>query len=81
MYKLVFEKRALNDLNKIEENIKKRIWYKLNIAKEFPFRFFEKLVEVSSYKLRIGDYRIIADIFRDREVIIILKIGHRKKYL
>ena len=46
MYKLVFEKKALHDLNKLEKNIKERIWNKLQVCKENPFRFFEKLVEI-----------------------------------
>ncbi len=78
MYNIIFEKRTLHDLNKLETKIKERIWNKLQNCKEDPFRFFEKLVEIEGFKLRVGDYRVIADIFRDKEVIIILKIGHRK---
>ncbi|MEK6891452.1 MAG: type II toxin-antitoxin system RelE/ParE family toxin [Nanoarchaeota archaeon] len=78
MYKLVFEKKSLQDLNKLERNIKERIWNKLQDSKEDPFRFFERLVETDGFKLRVGDWRIIADIFRDKETIVILKIGHRK---
>ncbi|MBS3066461.1 type II toxin-antitoxin system RelE/ParE family toxin [Candidatus Pacearchaeota archaeon] len=51
---------------------------KLQECKEDPFRFFEKLVEMSGFKLRIGDWRVIADIIREKEAIIILKVGHRK---
>lgn len=78
MYKLVFEKKALHDLNALEGPIKERIWNKLQDCKENPFRFFEKLVETPGFKLRIGDWRVITDIFREKEAIIILKIGHRK---
>lgn len=34
MYKLVFEERALRYLNKLEKNIKERIWNKLQECKE-----------------------------------------------
>nr|AQS33371.1 hypothetical protein [uncultured archaeon]AQS34152.1 hypothetical protein [uncultured archaeon] len=78
MYKLVFEKRTLHDLNKLKTKIKERIWNKLQDCKENPFRFFEKLIEIKGYKLRVGDWRIIADIFPEKEAIVILKIGHRK---
>ena len=33
---------------------------------------------MSGFKLRIGDWRVIADIIREKEAIIILKVGHRK---
>ena len=78
MYELVFEKRALHDLNNLETKVKERIWNKLQDCKENPFRFFEKLVETYGFKLRIGDWRVIADIIREKEAIIILKVGHRK---
>jgi len=78
MYKLVLEKKAIHDLNKLERQVKDRIWNKLQECKEDPFRFFEKLVEMSGFKLRIGDWRVIADIIREKEAIIILKVGHRK---
>ena len=78
MYKLVFEKKALHDLNKLETNVKNRIWDKLQDCKENPFRFFEKLVEISSFRLRVGDWRVIADIIKEKEAIIVLKVGHRK---
>ena len=78
MYKLILEKKATDSLNKLEDKIKIRIWNKLQECKVDPFRFFEKLVEIASFKLRVGDWRVIADIFRDKEIIIVLKIGHRK---
>jgi mRNA interferase RelE/StbE len=78
MYKLVFEKRALNDLNKLDKPIKERIWNKLQEAKEDPFRYFEKLVEIDGFKLRVGDWRVISDINMAKQVIIVTKVGHRK---
>jgi len=78
MYKIIFEKRALHELNKLETKIKERIWNKLQDCKENPFGFFEKLTETHGFKLRVGDWRVVADILRQKEVIIVLKIGHRK---
>ena len=51
MYELIFAKRAVEELNKLETHIKERIWNKLQQAKESPPRFFEKLVEISGFKL------------------------------
>ncbi len=55
MHKLIFEKRALDQLNKLENHVKERIWNKLQDSKENPFRFFEKLKDTKGFKLRIGD--------------------------
>lgn len=47
-------------------------------TKEDPFHFFEKLTKRDLYKLRVGNYRIIADISKNEIKILILLIGHRK---
>jgi len=59
MYELIFEKRALRDLNNLGREIKKRIWDKLQDCKIEPFRYLEPLAEIKGFKLRVGDYRII----------------------
>jgi mRNA interferase RelE/StbE len=78
MYKLIFEKKALHDLNKLDILIKQRIWNKLQACKENPFRFLEHLEEIDGFKLRIGDYRAIIDVDKTNQILRILKIGHRK---
>jgi len=80
MYKLIFEKQALRYLDKLEPQIKQRIWDKLQVCKLEPFRYLEPLKEIKGFKLRVGDYRIIIDIDTDNKIKIlnVLKIGHRK---
>ncbi len=78
MYKLIFEKRALESLNKLEKFIKERIWNKLQLCKEDPFRFLEHLEEIRGFKLRVGDYRVIIDIDNQTKTLKILKVGHRR---
>ena len=78
MFKLIFEKRALRDLNNLEKQIKERIWNKLQYCKLDPFRYLEPLIEIRGFKLRIGDYRVIIDVENKIRVLHILKIGHRK---
>ncbi len=78
MYNIVFEKKALESLNKLENNIKQRIWDKIQECKENPFRYLKHLEEMPGFKLRIGDYRVIIDINNLKKTLIVLKIGHRK---
>jgi mRNA interferase RelE/StbE len=78
MYKLVFSKLALKQLNRLEKNIKDRIWEKLQLCKENPFRFLEHLEQINGFKLRVGDYRLLIDVNNSAETIEILKLGHRK---
>ena len=79
MYQLIFEKRALNFLNKLEKPVKQRIWNKLQECKKDPFRFLEHLEEIKGFKLRVGDYRIVVDVDNQIKTLKILKVDHRKK--
>jgi mRNA interferase RelE/StbE len=38
----------------------------------------KKLVGDPGYRLRVGEYRVIIDIYKDKLVILVIKIGHRK---
>ena len=78
MYELKFDKKVIDFLNKLEKNIKERIWNKLQMCKEDPFRFLEHLEEIDGYKLRVGDYRLIISVDNKTNTINIEKIGHRK---
>jgi mRNA interferase RelE/StbE len=78
MYTLKFDDKAIEFLERCEKHISKRIWNKLQEAKSNPHRYFEKLVNRSDYKLRIGDYRVVADINDSELIIEVNLIGHRK---
>jgi len=78
MYNLIFEKKAIDFLNKLEKEIKERIWNKLQQCKEEPFRFLEHLEEINGYKLRVGNYRLIIEVDNSIKILRVLKIGHRK---
>jgi mRNA interferase RelE/StbE len=78
MYELIFAKRATKEFKRLESEIKERIWKKLQECKEDPFRFFEYLSEIGTFKLRIGDYRVLADIDKSSKKININKVGHRR---
>lgn len=77
-FNLIFERRALINLNNLDKDIKKRIWNKLQLCKENPFRFLKHLEDIPGFKLRVGDYRAIVDVDNSTKTINVLKVGHRK---
>lgn len=79
MYKVNFSKKARKNLQNISEpfysNIKKSI---LSLP-ENPRPFgYKKLKGRDAYRIRVGDYRIIYEIFDDQLLIDIINLGHRK---
>lgn len=74
-----YSARADEDLSKLERTDKERVVCKIKDTKENPHHFFERLVGLPHYKLRVGEYRIIADLEDKIKIIAILRIGHRKK--
>jgi len=78
MYDVIFDKKSIDFLNILDHKIKVRIFKKIISAKEKPFHYFEKLTSRDEYKLRVGDYKIIADIDKESKKIKVLFIGHRK---
>ncbi|MBI2530207.1 MAG: type II toxin-antitoxin system RelE/ParE family toxin [Candidatus Diapherotrites archaeon] len=78
MYDVLFTEKAERQLRKLEKHVRERIISALERARIRPEAHFQKLVGDKAYKLRAGDYRIIADILRDKLVILVLKAGHRR---
>ena len=78
MYGIIFDEKSIEFLGKLEYKIRERIFEKIILTKEKPFRYFEKLIKRDENKLRIGNYRIIADIDEKSKKITVLFIGHRK---
>ena len=79
-YKLLFDKRALKDLKKIDAVWQKKILKTINEKIVNNPHAGKHLVGDWSpfFRWRIGDYRIIYDINNDTVVIEIIRIRHRK---
>jgi len=78
MYKLLFDKESIDFLNKLQKQVKERIFKKIISSKENPFKSFARLTGRADYKLRVGDYRVIADIDEKTKTIKITLIDHRQ---
>lgn len=77
IFKIIWDKKAQNDLHKLEILIAQRIILKVRELGENPFsKDIRRLKGETSFRLRVGDYRVVFDIIKD--TIIVLKIGHRK---
>ena len=77
MLEILWEERAIGELEKLETPISKRIIKKVNELAENPhIKDIKKLKGMDGFRLRVGDYRVLFKIEKDK--IHILKVGHRK---
>lgn len=78
-YILSFSRQAIKELEKINEpfysNIKQAI---INLSENPRPVGYIKLKGRDGYRIRIGNYRVIYEIFDDQLLIDIISVGHRK---
>lgn len=78
MYDIFYSNSATKFLKKLPKQKQKHILSVLERVRIRPELHFERLVGEKTYKIRAGAYRIIADIYKDKLNILVIKIGHRK---
>ncbi len=82
MYDISLLRSAVKDLEQLDKVVAKRVVEKINsFAKNLDEIKLQQLTgELRGlYKLREGDYRIIYEIIRKENLIIIHCIGHRRQ--
>lgn len=79
MYELLYSDSALKQLEKLDKDIRERIIFVLERLRIRPESCnIKKLIGMQGYRLRVGNYRIIFDMEKDKLIILVLQIGHRK---
>lgn len=78
-YSVTFSKPALKKLGKVSEpyfsNIKSAIQ---NLAKNPRPPGYKKLKNRDGFRIRVGTYRIIYEIFDTELIVEVITVGHRK---
>ena len=82
-YRLLFSKRALKELKKMDKAVSALIfaWLKKNIDGAADPRAFGKALtgdKRGMWRYRIGDYRVLVNIEDENLTIIAIEIGHRR---
>jgi len=81
MYTVRLLKSATKELNKLDRNVARRIvdrleWLSMNLNSTKLFPLKGELAGL--YRIREGTYRIIFEIVRSENTIIVHAIGHRR---
>jgi len=76
-WEIEFTREALRDISRLETKTVERVVDKLEESKKNPYHFFQRLVGNDYFKLRVGEYRVLAFLLNDNKIVV-QKIGHRK---
>jgi mRNA interferase RelE/StbE len=74
-----FSAHAKRQGDKLPQAIKERIIRAVRRLGKDPFPTgVRKLAGSDYYRLRVGDYRVIYEVQKDKLIILVIRIGHRK---
>ena len=78
MYELQYKKKAIKALAKINDPYYSAIIQAIDeLAENAPPHGYKKLTGRSGYRIRVGTYRIIYDIFDTTLIVEIVNVGSR----
>jgi mRNA interferase RelE/StbE len=79
-YTIQFKPAALRQLEKLPRNLQKRIASRIEALHDDPFPSGCKKLfgESDTWRVRIGNYRVIYRVHRDVLLILVITIGHRR---
>lgn len=75
---MAFSEEALAILEKLDPPTARRILDKIDQAAENPLRLFQRLRGSELYKLRVGDYRVLARLNLAERKVSVATLGHRR---
>ena len=77
-YEIIFTDTSRKQFRKLEKGVQERIIKALERIRIRPEAHVKKLVGDPGYRLRFGEYRVIIEIEKDKLIILVIKIAHRK---
>ena len=79
-YSVLLTAHAARDLSKLPKDVRKRVTDALERLSDDPRPHgCEKISGTDEWRIRVGDYRIRYTIDDKGKVVIVTRIGHRKK--
>ncbi|MBI4258860.1 MAG: type II toxin-antitoxin system RelE/ParE family toxin [Thaumarchaeota archaeon] len=78
-FRIEYSSRAQRSLGSFSQIIRRRVLEKISELAENPFpRGVVKIHgEDNTYRLRVGDYRVLYEVYPQQRAILIVKIEHR----
>jgi len=80
-YKILLESRAEKDLDKLENEIRRRVMARLLLLRSNPRPPGAKKLEGSKFawRIRVGDWRVVYEIYDKAREVKIYRVKHRRE--
>ena len=79
MTSIEWDTKAREFLRKLQKDVAERIFRKVDTEiKNNVERFLEPLINKDGYKIRIGEYRLFVDFYKDKGLLVVRVIRHRR---
>ena len=81
MYEMIFSRKAAKFISTLPHNYKNKIKEMLIILRENPYAYPYKKIrgKTNLYRLRMGNYRILYEVNKKQNQIIILNVDKRER--
>jgi mRNA interferase RelE/StbE len=81
MYEIIFSKQAAKFVSKLADTYKNKIKDILLVLRKNPYGYPYKKIrgETNLYRIRVGKFRILYEIDKKNERIIIIKVDKRER--
>ena len=77
-YRLEYALGVLKSMRRLPRDVQRRIVARLETLQSDPRPPGSvKLTDSESYRVRVGDYRIVYAIDDDRLIVLVIEVGHR----
>jgi len=77
-FDVIIPDKVQKQLKKLDRPAQERVLSALERIRIRPEAYLSKLVGDLEFKLRVGDYRVLVDVDWGREIISVVKIGHKR---
>ena len=78
MYFLLFDQKFKTDLKKLDKSVRDRILKKVFQLEKYP-ELGKHLIAIDLWSLRIGKYRVLYTIKKNKLQVLVLTVDHRSK--
>ena len=78
-FEIRWAESSFKKLQKLDHKVQTRIMEKLDEVAKDPFLVAKKLTGVNLYSIRVGDYRVIVSIEKNKMIVFVIDPDYRSK--